>query len=679
MWMTFFLLSALEVCFFFTPGFFVFKGLGRSWLESLCLAPVLSVVGYCVLGVVYAKLGIFASVWSVFAPALILSLLFYAAAFLWRKNRFDADRNGFVALDFGGVALYLGVSIVVAVLYFVIPLDGPASFVQDSDNSAHLSWIHSFASSGNYSILDVTYFHDLENANHEMLMSPDGAFYPAAWHLLAALGVSAFGVPVSMAANALNLAIMATVFPLSFFWFIRTVFNGHKYIVLAGAFICLGFAAFPWGAVQAANGPLYPLLLGFSFVPLFAALFIELLTQIKNKAPIGVSLFSCFLCFFAMAFAHPSAVFACAAFLLPYVIAEIYRAVKSYSNKTRVAILVSALATLVSILVWCVLYEVPFLRGITHFYWQSVFEPIDGLVNVLLGASARTYPQPIIQILIVAGSIWLLKVRAHRWIICSYVLALTLSFVASSTDGIVKSVLTGFWYTDPNRVAMLPALFGMPLAAVGLSRIMLFCSRISDRKFASYALMLSVACIVAVGVFFPRVDRSSDFRLATTAFGDIDHNITVANQVERPNLFDSEEMAFTQEVSDVVDQSYMIYNNADDGSPFAYALYDLNLCYRRSAAELTDGGESYGSELLRNDLDSLSTNQDVRRVLEECRIKYILILDEGGENTPDRCFYGYYKESKWKGINSISDETPGLKLLLSEGDMRLYEIEGLFD
>ena len=35
---------------------------------------------------------------------------------------------------------------------------------------------------------------------------------------------------------------------------------------------------------------------------------------------------------------------------------------------------------------------------------------------------------------------------------------------------------------------------------------------------------------------------------------------------------------------------------------------------------------------------------------------------------------GSFREQDWLGLSSISDETPGFKTVLSQGDMRLYEI-----
>ena len=53
--------------------------------------------------------------------------------------------------------------------------------------------------------------------------------------------------------------------------------------------------------------------------------------------------------------------------------------------------------------------------------------------------------------------------------------------------------------------------------------------------------------------------------------------------------------------------------------------------------------------------------------------KYVILLDDKSSDNPTLETLRY-KEEKWAGIESIDESTPGFKLLLSEGDMRLYEI-----
>ncbi|BAK44115.1 glucose-6-phosphate isomerase [Eggerthella sp. YY7918] len=197
----------------------------------------------------------------------------------------------------------------------------------------------------------------------------------------------------------------------------------------------------------------------------------------------------------------------------------------------------------------------------------------------------------------------------------------------------------------------------------------------SDRKFRGTSILATATLIFfVISAYYPNYDAPG-FGPVETGLGYYEACSTAANLQDRDNLYDREEADFVRHAKDIVDQHYCIYNNADDGSPFAYAFEGLNLCYRRSAAQLLDGGESRQSELLREKIDQLAYNEDVQKALKDANIKYILVLDLGGKITEERCFYGYYTPQKWQGINAIDDNTPGLKVLLSEGDMRLYEIE----
>lgn len=256
----------------------------------------------------------------------------------------------------------------------------------------------------------------------------------------------------------------------------------------------------------------------------------------------------------------------------------------------------------------------------------------------------------------------------------SYFLAIVFCYIGATSDGQIKSVLTGYWYTDPYRLAATAVLIAIPLSAVGIARLV----ELLDRAFSaiiecpSGKLRGFVISVIVVGVlvFYPSYTFPGRYEVET-ATGYISDTLTKLYSTSRTNLFDRSEMQFAEEVKEVVDPSAKIYNCADDGSTFAYALYGLNLCYRRSDAS---ADTEYGS-LLRHSINELAYNEQIKKTLEEADIHYILILDQGGEALPERCYYGYYNPDDWDGLNSITDSTPGLKLLLSEGDMRLYEIE----
>lgn len=95
--------------------------------------------------------------------------------------------------------------------------------------------------------------------------------------------------------------------------------------------------------------------------------------------------------------------------------------------------------------------------------------------------------------------------------------------------------------------------------------------------------------------------------------------------------------------------------------------------FRRSADSGLGGDEA--SEVIRTRLCDIAESEEVARAVEDAGARYVLMLDD--KSGEDRTVLSLrYSEDKWRGIESITEETPGFKLVLSEGDMRLYQIEG---
>ena len=76
--------------------------------------------------------------------------------------------------------------------------------------------------------------------------------------------------------------------------------------------------------------------------------------------------------------------------------------------------------------------------------------------------------------------------------------------------------------------------------------------------------------------------------------------------------------------------------------------------------------------MMRELLNSVSSDVGVVDSLKANNIHYLILLDAG--RSDGGLYSDPYKESEWEGIASVTDETPGFKVLLSEDDMRLYEI-----
>lgn len=215
----------------------------------------------------------------------------------------------------------------------------------------------------------------------------------------------------------------------------------------------------------------------------------------------------------------------------------------------------------------------------------------------------------------------------------------------------------------------------MPLAALGAYAIGSLLKRGFELLcFERIPTLFCVGALAAVAVFFSFVGNYSipGFASVTTGFGDYRWCATFSNSYDRPNLFDEDEKAFCSKAKDIVGED-LVYNNADDGSVFAYPLYDINLVYKRS---LGDRRKSINpdEQVLCEKLNEINENPEVKEILRRSGVKYILTLDYGGDPLYDRCYYGSYDPDNWRGMNALKDDNPSLKVVLSEGDCRLYEI-----
>lgn len=687
MWFDFLLTTVFIVLALYLPTCLIARAFNQSWLRSFVCAPIFSIFGYCLLGICYAKIGFIATPLSMILPLLVVEALVFCIVGELRKKSTQQvflHPSQDTKQEWMLWGCYAGVAALVVLYYYVGTLDGAASFPQDSDNTWHLALIQSFVQSGDLSILDSTLYHDFRQFDIAPIVPIGGGFYPAAWHVLAALCVQQFGVPVSLAANSVNLVFLVLVFPSCMWYFFRMLFPKKATIIALGSILCLGFVAYPWGMLISVSGPLYPNFAGYAFVPLVCALFMGLFSR-GGKDGKFAKIVMILIGVVTMAMLHVNAVFATVVILVPYCVYRITKRIHgmSFDKKRKLVFSVAAsiLFLLVVLGVWAILFNTPALHTTVSYLWAPYADKHQEFINILLLAYKIPGTQIVLAIAVLVGVVYTFYNRKYLWLSFSYLIACWFCFLSATGNSFLKSFFTGFWYTDVYRLGAMAALVAIPLAALGLYVMIELIKRVSrqilsekkQRSFVRVSGIAFILCFVAAN-YYPSFSVPG-IGYVETGFGYYQRCNIVANAIDRPNLYDEDEKEFVQKVSEIVDPSYVIYNNADDGSPFAYAFNGLNLAYRRSAAQLLDGGETAQSKLLRNNLNELSTNKEVQEALKSANVRYILVLDLGGEATDERCYYGYYSPSKWKGPNAINDDTPGLKTLLSEGDMRLYEID----
>ena len=280
-------------------------------LAALSCAPLFSILAYSILGVVYFFLGVRSTALSVGLSVAVVSLAAYGLLLFVARRKGVALGSGERAdrqFDAALVSAYLAVGVVVGLFAFVLPLDGPASSVQTYDNVHHFASVRSFSDSGMWSSLHVSSYLDVSDPAANPL--PGTGYYPSGWHIVCSMVVSALGVEVALAVNAVNFLFAAIVFPLSMAFLMKVLFSGDRAIALIGALGAVAVGAFPWVLVEV--WPLYPNTAAFALVPVLVACFAAVwgrdASRRERVAYGAVFVLGC--C--CMAFMQPNAVFSAA-------------------------------------------------------------------------------------------------------------------------------------------------------------------------------------------------------------------------------------------------------------------------------------------------------------------------------------------------------------------------------
>lgn len=680
MWLSFLLSGLCGALFLYLPGFFIGRCFRFSWVNALCAAPVLSLAVFFALIELYYFLGVPCSWLSVFFPVALASVVVY----LMRraKGRCSISLDDFKK-DIFVVAVYLIIGCAVCMYVYILPLDGADAFYNRHDMITHVNYVRSFAESGVWSSIHSSAFWGtgMETASYT-----HAGFYPALWHSLVAMVVSMTGAEVMVAINATNALVTAVVFPLSVCAFVRALFPGDRRIALCGAFVAPAFTAFPWAFFL--KGPLYPNMLGNSLLPSILAIAIK--PPRAGDAGIGGVGYWVFgvAAFFVLAFSQTNTLFSALVFLYPFVCHEAYGLIRSRQKCRGTYARWKSWAFVFSCVVLALAFSVgvsrlPFLSNVVNY--ENKIEIYMGLANASYSALSFSFydsmPDWVLAVCALIGAVFLVSQR-RTWLLvpASYMMAL---FVASRVFfGYPKLFFTGFWYSDPHRLAGCAALFLIPIAALGLSILVEGCIKALG-SFGGGASKRDTARITAVGtisvlVLFSLLNFCPNYEIQrkgvkeVTAFGYMKGMISRHYTTVGEWAMDRVEEQFLDRVKEIVPHGSLIINQPNDGSMFAYGTDGLNLYYRNT----NNDDFTNDATVIREGLYRIADDEEVQRAVKELGAKYVLQLDHGvsyedGVWMPQ---YSAKRAEQWAGIDNITDSTPGFKVLLAEGDMRLYEI-----
>lgn len=716
-WGAFAACVAWEAALLWVPGYLLLRGARVRRCTALLCAPVVPTALYALVGTVYGKLGVFATWANVAALVLALSLAAFAAGCLYGRVRRGAARDflafsvklpdaaegaadaevgasggdggaGVDALprflrsgfDAKSAALYLAAGLAAAVLFTALSLESAAGFAQSFDSMHHLGMIRVFVDSGCWSALDVaTYAPELRAG---FMPIAGWGFYPVAWHCLAAFSASALGVPVEVAANATNFVFEGLVYPAGMCVLMRAVFRDNPRAQAWGALAAVSFMSFPWQMVN--WGPLYPNLAAFSLMPPVVAFFMALFREGAPRAERALAALLFVLGVAALALAQPNAVFTAAVLLIPYCVVSARRVPalvgsRADTRRRRNVASVAALAAIVC--VWVAVFNLPFLHDVVWHVWPAYTDAPKALGNVLLLSFRETLPQWLLAALVLAGAASALRDARYRWLLAAYVLMGVVYFVTLVTDGVLKQLLSGFWYTDAARLGASMALYAVPLASLGMASastwareaLDVWAARVGRGGAGAFARRLArCAPAVLVAVFLVANFRPVTEGPLRSAFGDLAQSTRHAYSLASDNIMSPDELDFTRRAAAVTGTD-VVLNMPDDGSVYAFALCGIETYYRYSGP-CGKSDETPESRVVREGLCRAATDADVRAAIEGIGARWLLLLDAGDPQLECSPHLFTFEADQWRGVSSVDDETPGFESAMAEGDMRLYRI-----
>ena len=431
----------------------------------------------------------------------------------------------------------------------------------------------------------------------------------------------------------------------------------------------MAFCGYPWGFVV--FGQLLSNLLSFALIPGALGLLISGLNA-SGSSRSGFAIAYAFS-LISIALAQPNGAFTLgiwsAAFAVSYLWGK--QSDGCWSGK-RTAIILCFIACAA----WVLLFVAPPLQGVVTYSWKSTLSIPKAIVTGLLFMfTNREGVQPFLTVLVLLGVAKTLKDRRLRWLSVSYITAFSFYVIDVATDGFVKQLLTGFWYTDYYRTGAMTALFAIPLAVLGFAWLVkLGTSLIGKTRLGrqgscgSRAMAVVLVVLLAVCQFAP---MRFAFGKTDVRPGLMKIHAEVSSRYSWEKGLTSEEDAFVKRVMSIAGRDCVV-NVPSDGSCWSYGVEGLNTLFRRSATAGPSGSEPYAT-VLRTKLCDYTASDEVREAVEKTGARYVMLLDE--KSYDDRTVVKLrYKEEDWVGIESITQDTPGFTLVLSEGDMRLYQI-----
>ena len=550
------------------PGSVVAYFLRLRGLSFLTISVVASFALIALSSVVTPLLGI---TWGVL-PVLVCTIPVAFLAWVLTRRRYSQPHslNLRPVFTFDRVGPVIGFTFAAGIIAWVLvrSIGYPDALSQNYDTPFHVNTVQQILMSGNASPFATTL------TNHGGVTT----FYPTLWHAFVALIIDLAGVSPIVANNVASILVSAFVWPLSMLFFTLSVVKRTTTALIFASVLTPMFASFPYRFFN--WGLLYPNLLSNALLPVFLACVVGIFTFAAShwNAP-RVSLWvGAFGALGAASAAHPNAIFAALAILLPLVMQWAFT--RWQTTRTRRQALLSALTVITHVGIIAVLWGGISTADNSRTYGDSL---IVSMKEALVTSPFINTDMWLLGAIVIAGAILALRQTKSRWIVVSYITTLTLFVIAMGPDTVFRTAVTGAWYNDAHRLAALLPLLGIPLATIALERLFVPLNagfRASQRSRASQHSRVTASIIIVASLFGVFVGQ-----LYPAVRADISPNFAMN---EESALVTPNERALFERIDELTPEDALIASDPSIGSTYIFALTGRSLLFPHFKGDFTE-------------------------------------------------------------------------------------------
>ncbi|MFT4185879.1 MAG: hypothetical protein QM613_01430 [Micrococcaceae bacterium] len=474
-------------------------------------------------------------------------------------------------------------------------------------------------------------------------------FYPAVFHEFVTQVISLTHTTIPIAYNIFTVFIAAQLWVCSMLFLIYVLFPKYPAIWIIGTLLAGAFPIFPYALL--ATGGLLPNILGYSFIPLLIASIYIVVRKPEHIELDSIMAFSIAIMTLAgTAFAHPNAIFSTFILVIPLLVEYSIQLISNAKTKTRKLgfVISSVVIILIISFIWRKL-TVPYL-------WKPNQTIVEGIYN-WFNTSYMSEKFHVITIAVAVGFIMSLLRTKWRFLGIGFLIGAFIYVVCVAfPQGQFRSILTGIWYNDGNRIAAMAVIYTVPLICVLIDESIRL---IPQNYLKPFLAATSIVALIA----------TQSISIKQTI-----KNIFETTYYPNPNssLMDQDKLQLVSDISKKVPEDAIIADNPFNGGSLVYALTDRKVLFPMLGTYYQDNNE----RIIATKLNKASSDPTVCPAVKSKNVKYVLEFGTNymdstmpiDQNPPDqpagRDFIGYQN----------LDSSPGFKLEDQKGNAKLYKI-----